>query len=115
MFSFKNYNQDIAIKKTTPLIWLTAFALSTVIAIAPVVAIENTPFIEHDEGESSSVIIKGTTSDVCNAGVSSGFACKNVELLARMPLASIGGGSGKDSWGWKDPESGRHYGPLQRH
>jgi len=85
-----------------------------VIAIAPAVAKENTPFIEHDEGGGSTVIIKGTTSDVCKAGVSSGFACKNVELLARMPLASIGGGSGKDSWGWKDPESGRYYAIMAR-
>ena len=75
---------------------------------------ENNSYIEHDEGGGSSVIIKGTTSDVCKAGVSSGFACKNVELLARMPLASIGGGSGKDSWGWKDPESGRYYAIMAR-
>ena len=65
--------------------------------------------IEHDEGGDSVVINKGTDSDVCTSGVSSGFPCKNVELLARMPLASIGGGSGSDSWGWKDSENGRYY------
>lgn len=36
---------------------------------------------------------------------------KDVELLAHMPLADLGevGGSGNDSWGWTDPETGKDY------
>ena len=31
-----------------------------------------------------------------------------------MPLLSIGGGSGADSWGWKDPDTGRYYAIMAR-
>ena len=36
---------------------------------------------------------------------------KDVELLAHLPLADIGelGGSGNDSWGWTDPDTGKEY------
>ena len=52
--------------------------------------------------------------DLCESGISSGFACRNVELLARLPLAEIGGGSGADSWGWKDAQTGRYYALMAR-
>ncbi len=106
--------KDFDIKIVALLMCLVAFAPCTVVAIPVNVAEIKIPQVEHNEGSGSSVIIKGTTSDVCRAGVSSGFACKNVELLARMPLANIGGGSGSDSWGWKDPESGRYYAIMAR-
>ncbi|MCL4266379.1 MAG: choice-of-anchor B family protein [Anaerolineae bacterium] len=36
----------------------------------------------------------------CVGGMAGSYPCNNVDLLAFMPLASIGGGSGNDSWGW---------------
>ena len=36
----------------------------------------------------------------CVAGSAGGYPCSNVDLMAFMPLANIGGGSGNDIWGW---------------
>ncbi len=61
-------------------------------------------------------IMAGASAEgnLCESGVSSGFACRNVELLARLPMAEIGGGSGADSWGWKDSQTGRYYALMAR-
>jgi len=96
------------------LIRFTAVALSTIITTTTVVASENVPRLQHDEDHNPAPIIKGTDSALCQSGVSSGFACKNVELLARLPLEDIGGGQGADSWGWKDTETGRYYAMIAR-
>lgn len=93
---------------------LTAVALSSIIATTAVVASENVPRLQHDEDVKPAPVIKGTDSALCQSGVSSGFACKNVELLARLPLEDIGGGQGADSWGWKDSETGRYYAIIAR-
>lgn len=93
---------------------LTAVALSTIITTTAIVASENIPRLQHDDIVNRAPNIKGTDSAVCQSGVSSGFACKNVELLARLPLEDIGGGQGADSWGWKDTETGRYYALIAR-
>lgn len=36
----------------------------------------------------------------CVGGSAAGYPCLNVDLLAFVPLAAIGGGSGNDLWGW---------------
>ena len=45
----------------------------------------------------------------CEKGMADGFPCQNVDLVAHMPLASIGGGNGSDSWGWTDSTTGKEY------
>ncbi|MGB0386144.1 MAG: choice-of-anchor B family protein [Ardenticatenaceae bacterium] len=50
----------------------------------------------------------------CVAGDAGGYPCKNVDLLAFMPLAQIGGGEGNDIWGWTDPETGKEYAIMGR-
>jgi choice-of-anchor B domain-containing protein len=45
----------------------------------------------------------------CTAGMAGSYPCNNIDLLAFMPLASIGGGSGNDIWGWTDPLDGKEY------
>lgn len=45
----------------------------------------------------------------CVAGMAGIYPCSNVDLLAFMPLASIGGGNGNVVWGWKDSVTGREY------
>lgn len=72
------------------------------------------PVLQHDDHGNRPPIPRGTGKALCQSGVSSGFACKNVELLARMPLGDIGGGQGADSWGWKDDETGRYYALFAR-
>ncbi len=45
----------------------------------------------------------------CVGGMADIYPCENVDLLSFFPLASIGGGSGNDIWGWTDPLTGREY------
>ena len=50
----------------------------------------------------------------CVGGMADIFPCDNVDLVAFMTLASIGGGSGNDIWGWTDPLTGREYALMGR-
>jgi len=98
-------------------VWLakyTALTLSALIFSTSAFSKQDSTHPQHDDYGSSAPIAKGTDAAACETGVSSGFACKNVELLARMPLEDIGGGSGADSWGWKDPDTGRYYALMGR-
>ncbi|MCB9134117.1 MAG: choice-of-anchor B family protein [Anaerolineales bacterium] len=45
----------------------------------------------------------------CVGGFAGTYPCNNVDLLAFVPLASMGGGSGNDVWGWTDSGSGREF------
>jgi choice-of-anchor B domain-containing protein len=93
---------------------VTAFVVGVVIFTTPAFSKQSSSHPQHDDNGSSEPIPQGTEGTVCDTGVSSGFPCKNVELLSRMPLADIGGGSGADSWGWKDPDTGRYYALMAR-
>ena len=72
------------------------------------------PRPEHDGNGTGQPVVKGTEGALCQSGVSSGFACSNVELLSRIPLIDMGGGRGADSWGWKDTQTGRYYALMAR-
>ena len=53
----------------------------------------------------------------CEDDEAAGFACSDVDLLAYLPLASIGAEPGErvsDAWGWTDPATGREYGLVGR-
>ena len=46
----------------------------------------------------------------CRGGAAAGYPCKDVDLLAFLPLAELGGGAeetGNDVWGWTDSKTGR--------
>ena len=48
----------------------------------------------------------------CENGEAASFTCSEVDLVAFMPVADLGGGRGvivSDLWGWTDPETGREY------
>jgi len=45
----------------------------------------------------------------CSGGYAGTYPCDNVDLMAFLPHAQIGGGNGNDIWGWTDPENGREY------
>jgi choice-of-anchor B domain-containing protein len=54
----------------------------------------------------------GTTiqaAAACTNGMAANFPCRNVDLLAHMPLSTIGGGNGNSMWGWTDSSTGREY------
>ena len=50
----------------------------------------------------------------CVAGQAGSYPCNNVDLLAFMPLATIGGGEGNDIWGWTDPLTNKEYAIMGR-
>lgn len=57
----------------------------------------------------------------CTDGIAAGFPCRNVDLLAYLPIAEIGGRNTlpfptrlNDIWGWTDPETGREYALVGR-
>lgn len=45
----------------------------------------------------------------CSGGFAGTYPCEKVDLLAFLPLAALGGGSGNDIWGWTDPLTGHEY------
>ncbi|MGH7588950.1 MAG: choice-of-anchor B family protein, partial [Gemmatimonadota bacterium] len=54
----------------------------------------------------------------CSNGTAGRFPCGNVDLLAFLPVQSIGGARGvelNDIWGWTDPETGREYALVGRY
>ena len=58
--------------------------------------------------------LKAVAAQECRNGTAAGYPCRDVDLLAFLPLADIGGGTGNDVWGWTDPETGREYAIVGR-
>lgn len=50
----------------------------------------------------------------CADGIAGTYPCSEVDLMAFLPHAEIGGGSGNDVWGWTDPLTGREYALVGR-
>jgi choice-of-anchor B domain-containing protein len=50
----------------------------------------------------------------CTNGQAAGYPCRNVDLLAFLPLSQIGGSQANDIWGWTDPSTGREYALVGR-
>jgi choice-of-anchor B domain-containing protein len=45
----------------------------------------------------------------CLGGMAGGYPCENVDLLAHLTSAQLGGGEMNDIWGWTDPNGGNEY------
>jgi choice-of-anchor B domain-containing protein len=45
----------------------------------------------------------------CVNGFAGPYPCKLFDLMAHVTLAQMGGGSGADLWGWKDPVTGKEW------
>src|SRR5688500_15240914 len=45
----------------------------------------------------------------CTDGMAGPYPCRDIDLMAFLPHAEIGSGSGNDIWGWTDPLTGREY------
>jgi choice-of-anchor B domain-containing protein len=69
--------------------------------------------LPHEEEPGPPIAEPGALSHThCEGSRAGGFPCKNVDVLAFMPLSAIGGGGaiqGNDIWGWTDPETGKEY------
>ncbi|MCZ6652700.1 MAG: choice-of-anchor B family protein [Planctomycetota bacterium] len=50
----------------------------------------------------------------CSDGMAGSYPCNNVDLMAFLPLADIGGGNGNDIWGWTDSSTGKEYAIMGR-
>ncbi|MEW5985672.1 MAG: choice-of-anchor B family protein [Chloroflexota bacterium] len=50
----------------------------------------------------------------CVGGFAGEYPCNNVDLMAFLPLSSIGGGNGADIWGWTDSLDGKEYALMTR-
>ena len=50
----------------------------------------------------------------CTDGAAGPYPCNEIDLMAFLPHADIGGGSGNDIWGWTDPSTGREYALVGR-
>ena len=50
----------------------------------------------------------------CENGTADGFPCQAINLVGHIPLSEIGGGTGSDSWGWTDPETGKEWAIIGR-
>jgi len=60
---------------------------------------------EHHHNEN----LAAQSITACVGGLANGYPCSNVDLMAFLPLAQIGGGNGNDIWGWSDPITGHEY------
>ena len=63
-------------------------------------------------GEQTAYRLAGPTA--CTDGMADIFPCSNVDLVAHMQLADIGGGAGNDMWGWVDPQTAVEYALVGR-
>ena len=50
----------------------------------------------------------------CVDGFAATYPCDKVDLMAFLPLAEMGGGSGNDIWGWLDPLTQHEYAIMGR-
>jgi choice-of-anchor B domain-containing protein len=50
----------------------------------------------------------------CVGGMAGIYPCNNVDLMAFMPMSTIGGGGGSSLWGWTDPDTQREYALMGR-
>lgn len=53
--------------------------------------------------------LEALTEATCTNGFLGAYPCREIDLLAVVPHAEMGGGSGNDIWGWTDPETGHEY------
>jgi hypothetical protein len=45
----------------------------------------------------------------CENGFANIYPCSGYDLMAHIPLSTMGAVEGNDSWGWTDPTTGREY------
>ena len=99
--------------KPTLMIWLALFASAALVNIVWARSDQDiSP--QHDDHSTHDPVEQSSEADACASGVSAGYACRNIEMMSRVPLADMGGGTAADSWGWIDPKTGRYYAIVGR-
>jgi choice-of-anchor B domain-containing protein len=69
---------------------------------------------EGGNGQPGGQPMSAMSATPCVNGMAGTFPCRNVDLASFLPLASIGGGTGNDVWGWTDPLTNREYALMGR-
>jgi choice-of-anchor B domain-containing protein len=67
---------------------------------------------EHEEEPGPPIPEPGAVGHThCEGGRADVFPCKNVDVLAFLPLSTFrsAGAQGTDIWGWTDPQNGKEY------
>lgn len=71
-------------------------------------------FLKDQASEPPTTALTPLALTPCVGGQAGIYPCNNVDLMAFMPLNTIGGGSGNDIWGWTDPLDGKEYALMGR-
>ena len=113
------------------------FSFGSTIAVAMEVAVAGAPdadggmgravvFPRLDDGNWGEAVWLDSGGDLaavsggevrCTDGRAASFVCSNVDLLAFLPIGSLGGEPGErvsDLWGWTDPKTGAEYALVGR-
>ena len=68
---------------------------------------DNMRAFHEDHHHDENLPAQGITA--CDGGLAGTYPCSNIDLMAFLPLAQIGGGNGNDIWGWTDPLTGKEF------
>lgn len=90
-------------------------------AIATLAVVPALPALAHSSGPDphanpapATVGAVTQAATPCVGGMAGSYPCNKVDMLAQMPLNTIGGGNGNDIWGWTDPQTGKEYALMGR-
>ncbi len=78
-------------------------------ALAPHLSEEEIMAIAHDSHHGELIPYSLDAPEACTDGMADIFPCSNVDLLAFMSPADLGGSRGNDLWAWTDPMTGKEY------
>lgn len=83
-----------------------------VVALAPAAGAHEVVPAQAEVGQP--VEVAPAAAAACVSGSAAGYPCRNVDLQANLPLASMGGGGGSGGSGWTDQSNGREYAIVAR-
>jgi len=74
-------------------------------------AYDKTRFVSLDGSEQSNLSVKKQTDQACIDNFSGDFECKNIDLLAHIPLSGFSSSpsAASDVWGYTDLNNGAEY------
>lgn len=65
--------------------------------------------VSSEELEENSGALERTPIAPCENGMAGDFPCKDYDLASHISLSEFSATSANDSWGWKDPNTGKEY------
>ncbi|MEM7585374.1 MAG: choice-of-anchor B family protein [Acidobacteriota bacterium] len=102
-------NLAVLIALALPAVSEACVMASRLRAIAPHLTEEQIMKIAHDPTHGELIPYKLDAPEACTDGMADIFPCDNVDLLAFLSPADLGGNRGNDLWAWTDPQTGKEY------